>query len=258
MRYTFGDTVTADERLKTIASFFNPLAREFILQHIDRKISSVVDLGCGPGYTTKMLAQATNANSVTGIDISDSFLDSARKKFENITFVRHDVRNTILPVKADLIYFRFLLSHLKNVRQLVEGWTLSLNPGGYLVIDELEDIYTENEFFKKYLAINEGLIESQGANLYIGRMLEKELRGLNIYKNVSSLIPVKNSQAAAWFYPNTISVWEEEEWVQTRLNESERKHISEQLYRMSLDKTEKSSITWRMRKMIIQSNNYHH
>ncbi|MFO7658640.1 MAG: class I SAM-dependent methyltransferase [Bacteroidales bacterium] len=253
MRYTFGDTITANDRLKKIAAFFNPLAIEFIRSNIHGHICSALDLGCGPGYTTNMLASATNAIQVTGIDISENFLESARYSFNKYQFIKHDVTSLPLPVKADLIYFRFLLSHLKNIRQLVKGWITSLTPGGYLVIDELEVIYTDNRLFKDYLAISDGLVKSQGAKLYIGKELEEEFNGLNICKNVSSLLPVKDCQAAEWFYPNTVSVWKNEEWVKNRLSQVEVREISEQLFRLSLDKTDKSSITWRMRKMIIKS-----
>ena len=34
MRYTFGDTVAANERLKKIADFFNPPAAEFISKNL--------------------------------------------------------------------------------------------------------------------------------------------------------------------------------------------------------------------------------
>ncbi len=253
MRYTFGDTITADERLKKIAAFFNPIASEFIAQHIRRNISSAVDLGCGPGYTTNMLAKATGASSVTGIDISDNFLESAGNRFKNYQFIKHDIRRTPLPVKADIIYFRFVLSHLKNIRQLVVGWLGSLHPGGFLIIDELEDIYTDKEVFKTYLSVNDGLIKSQGANLYIGKQLDKELHGLNIFQNVSTLIPVKDHLAASWFYPNTISVWEKEEWVRNKLINSDRKIVSEELNKIVEHPTDTSSITWRMRKIILQA-----
>ena len=244
--------MTANERLKKIAEFFNPLASRFILENIHSNVNSALDLGCGPGYTTDMLANSTCANIITGIDFSDKFLDSARRNYPDYKFINHDVRSVPLPVKADIIYFRFLLSHLKDIRLLIEGWLRTLNPGGFLVLDELENIYTDNEVFKKYLSINDGLINSQGANLYVGKILDKELEGMNLFRNVSTLIPVKDFQAASWFFPNTISVWEDQDWVKKALDESERKRISKELLEIIEQKSEKSSITWRMRKIIIQ------
>ena len=254
MRYTFGDTITANERLKTIADFFNPLSAEFIYDNLHIRIHSLLDLGCGPGYTTEMLAKTTNAHTVSGIDISDSFLDFARNRYHDYSFIKHDVRHTPLLVKADLMFSRFLLSHLKNIRHLIDNWLQDLNPGGLLVIDELEAIYTQKEVFCDYLSLNEGLIRSQGADLFIGKVLSQELNGFRIIRNTSSLIPVFDHLAAKWFYPNTISIWESDEWMQSRLDVTERKIISAELLRLSKNISEKSSVTWRMRRMILTNN----
>ena len=198
-----------------------------------------------------MLADATGAKLVTGLDISDNFLEYAKTNCPGFTFTKHDIILTPLPLKADTIYFRFLLSHLKNIRKLVEAWLCSLNPGGHLIIDELEDIYTETQVFMDYLAINTGLINSQGANLFVGKSLTEELKGLNIRCNHSTLIPVQDRLAASWFYPNTVSVWENEEWVISRINADARRKIAETLFNMSDNDSGQSTITWRMRRMII-------
>jgi trans-aconitate 2-methyltransferase len=251
MRYTFGDTITANERLKKIADFFNPLAAEFISKHVTNKIESAMDLGCGPGYTTEMFAGITGAGSVIGIDISDNFLDFAKARYPDFIFMKHDVRQAPLPAKTDAIYLRFLLSHMKNIRHLVEKWLDTLNSGGYLIIDELEDIYADRKVFNDYIDMSDGLIRSQGANLFVGKKLSEELNGLHFICNISSLIPVYDQLAASWFYPNTISVWDTEEWVKFRLSKSERMKISNELLRISKLKSDKSSITWRMRRIIL-------
>jgi len=253
MRYTFGDSLTANERLKKIADFFNPLAAEFILKYLNKKTRSAMDLGCGPGYTTEMLANVTDAGLVFGIDISDNFLDFARDHYPDFNFIKHDVRNAPLPAKADVIYLRFLMSHLKNIRYLVKNWMNAIYPGGCLIIDELEDIYTDKKVFRDYISVSNGLISSQGANLFIGRMLSEELKGFHFICNVSSLIPVQDHLAASWFYPNTVSIWDTEEWVTNNLDEHEKIKISEELSGMAGQKSPRSSVTWRMRRIILKN-----
>ena len=72
MRYTFGDSLSAAERLRRIAAFFDPLAADFIRKHHDAAVFRAADLGCGPGYSTAMLAEATGAPEVVGFDQSKS------------------------------------------------------------------------------------------------------------------------------------------------------------------------------------------
>jgi len=251
MRYTFGHTIKAAERLKRIADFFNPLAKDFIQANVSEKINSAVDLGCGPGYTTSMVAEATGAIEITGIDISKYFIELAMNQYPQYNFKIGDVTNLSLPLQYDLVYCRFLLSHLKNISDLLERWTQILNPGGYIIIDELEDIKTTAPVFKKYLQINEGLINSQGAELYVGRYLDKFISKFIVLNSESDFIHVDDSVAAGWFYPNTVSVWESEKYVRNTIQESERMRIATELFNIQNQKNGISNITWKMKRIVI-------
>jgi ubiquinone/menaquinone biosynthesis C-methylase UbiE len=251
MRYTFGHTSTAAERLKSIADFFNPLAKDFIQANVSEKITSAVDLGCGPGYTTSMLADATEAIEISGIDISEYFIELALNQYPQYNFQIGDVTNLSLPLKYDLFYCRFLLSHLKNLSELLERWTQILNPGGCIILDELEDIKTTSPVFKKYLQINEGLINSQGAELYVGRNLDKYISKFTVLNSESEFIKVDDSLAATWFYPNTISIWKSEKFVRDTIQESERMRIAAELFNIHNQKNGISNITWEMKRIVI-------
>ena len=251
MRYTFGHTITAAERLKNIADFFNPLAKDFIQANVSEKITSAVDLGCGPGYTTSMLAEATEANEITGIDISEYFVELAMNQYPQYNFQIGDVTNLSLSLQYDLVYCRFLLSHLTNLSDLLQKWLKILNPGGCIIIDELEDIKTTAPVFKKYLQINEGLINSQGAELYVGRNLDKYLSKCMVLNSESNFIHVDDSVAAGWFYPNTVSIWKSEQFVRDAIQESERMEIAKELFKIHNQSNGISNITWKMKRIVI-------
>jgi trans-aconitate methyltransferase len=54
---------------------------DILLQHIpEREYRSILDLGCGTGYTTDYLAQKYSTASIIGVDISSGMLQEARKK----------------------------------------------------------------------------------------------------------------------------------------------------------------------------------
>ena len=227
-RYTFGHSYTAAERLRIIADFFNPLAAEIIADYTSEKIGSAADMGCGPGYTTDMIAQATQSGNTTGIDISPYFLELARKNYPCYTFIQEDVAILKNDVKFDFIYCRFLLSHLLNVQLIIKHWIDLLIPGGILFIDELEGIETALPVFQKYLKTNAELVGSQGSELYIGERLNAVVKKLNCIDNRSDLIPVADSMAASWFYPNTVSIWKDEPFVKRIVTEQERIKIAEE------------------------------
>ncbi len=251
MRYTFGYNHIAAERLRTIAGFFNSLAEKFIQANLDKAVKTSVDLGCGPGYTTQMLAKASQADDVIGMDISDYYLELAQQQFPQLNFVKQDLTQWNSNAKYDMLYCRFLLSHMSNLNQLLTSWIDHLSPGGKLIIDELEDIYTDIPVFQQYLEMNRSLINSQGAELYIGKILNDLVKGLNILVNQSDLIHVSDSLAAQWFYPNTVGIWNEEDHVLNTLNFQQRKWVSEELLKISDKESSKSNITWKMKRIIL-------
>ena len=87
--------------------------------------------------------------------------------------INHDVKKVPFPIQADLMYSRFLLSHLSNVIELINLWVKELKTGGLLIVEELEGIHTDVTVFKQYIEITNALLASQKASLYVGDILAK-------------------------------------------------------------------------------------
>ncbi|MFA5864911.1 MAG: methyltransferase domain-containing protein [Phycisphaerae bacterium] len=251
MRYTFGRTQTAAARLETIAEFFNPLAMEFIAEFINEPVNTGLDLGCGPGFTTEMLRQTLCGAKVSGLDNSENFLKLAREKFPKCNFLQHDVTRRPFPLQPNVMYERFLLPHLKNAVNLVNAWLGELLPGGFLFIDELEAIDTNVPVFQQYLAINAGLVRSQDANLFVGKILAAGAYTAKVLYNEPIRLPVCNSLAAKWFYPNTVTIWEKEKFILDTVPAEQRKQISSDLAKIQESNDGKRDIVWTMRRMVL-------
>src|SRR4051794_17612598 len=71
-RYAYGDSDLAAERLALVATVFEPTSREFVQAAAPRSPALAVDLGCGPGHTTRLLHEATGAARTLGLDASAS------------------------------------------------------------------------------------------------------------------------------------------------------------------------------------------
>jgi SAM-dependent methyltransferase len=252
MRYTYGTGEVAAERLEGIAKFFNPLSYEFICRFVKGAITSAVDLGCGPGFTTNMLYNALECSHVYGIDTSPHFLALAAQKFKHCTFIEHDVTVVPFPVQADVMYVRFLLSHCGDAIALVNRWTTQLPAKGKLLIEELESIDTVVPAFKEYLEINSALIASQGASLYVGSPLGSSLYEATLLCNECIAMSVVNYQAATWFYPNTISIWEQEQYVLDRVSPLRRKNISKEILKIKESRDPAMDSTWKIRRLVLE------
>jgi ubiquinone/menaquinone biosynthesis C-methylase UbiE len=169
-RYTFGDTPLAARRLELLSDAFALSTRTFLAEATPRSPRVALDLGCGPGASTRLLAEATGAEHTVGVDTSAAFLELAAGQLApGVSFVRHDATTVPLPgAPADLIYCRLLLAHVTDPAATVRAWMTQLTPGGRLLVDEMERIDAPHPVLASYEAIVVDLVASRGAPMYAG------------------------------------------------------------------------------------------
>jgi trans-aconitate 2-methyltransferase len=218
MQYAFGDSDIAARRLELLAAVFASSSRPFLLRAAGDNPRLVVDLGCGPGHSTRFLADVLPCEHVAGLDNSEHFLARARQTpTEKLSFHLHDVTAVPFPVEpADLLYGRFLLTHLPEPQSVVARWATQLRPGGLLLLEETEWIHTRHGLFATYLEIVEALLASQGNDLYIGGALESLTDSAALRRRSSELarLPVSNRDTAALFFLN-IQSWKHRPFIRT-------------------------------------------
>ena len=252
MKYTYGTSIAAARRLEDISAFFNPAATTFIRRHLNGPVDCVLDIGCGPGFSTDMLLRAISCSRAFGLDNSDFFIQLAKNRFPYCWFIEHNILYTPFPVSADVMYTRFVLSHLAEPVDRVNRWVEQLPPNGLFFIDELEAIDTDIAVFKRYLEINTGLVRSQGAELFVGQILADGRYGAEVLCNESARLPVENARAAGWFLPNTLTIWEDGPYVKDNVSEAERKEIADELARIKSSGDTRRQIIWTMRRMVLR------
>jgi SAM-dependent methyltransferase len=121
---------------------------KILIQHLQpRPGSKIVDVGCGKGRHAKVLA--TMGFDVTGIDLSEPFINEAKKsETENLHFFQHDMR---LPFYINYFdyafnfftsfgYFHTRREHDAAMRTIAQ----SLTETGTIVIDYLNTHYVED------------------------------------------------------------------------------------------------------------------
>lgn len=169
-RYTYGDSPSAADRLDLVATVFEATSRAFIERAAPPKLDLALDLGCGPGKTTRLLARVARPARTVGLDRSGAFLERARRDAPpGMEFVEHDVFATPFPVgPAGAIYARLLLAHLPDRADVVARWSTQLEPGGALLLDEVESIRSDEPAFVEYLPIAIGVVERSGGRLIAG------------------------------------------------------------------------------------------
>jgi len=96
--------------------------------------ASVVDLGCGPGNSTELLARRWPGAHVTGVDSSVEMLASARKALPEAVWVQADVATWKPEAPVDLIFANAVLHWLSDHEALLPRVMGLLAPGGVLAV----------------------------------------------------------------------------------------------------------------------------
>jgi SAM-dependent methyltransferase len=98
-----------------------------------------LDVGCGSGDgTLKMAALVGAEGNVVGVDRDQSILQLARQEAEKqglpVTFRRLDAEELTEESAYDLVFARYLLSHLPRPQRVVEVMVRAVRPGGRVVL----------------------------------------------------------------------------------------------------------------------------
>jgi trans-aconitate 2-methyltransferase len=168
--YVFGDTDLAARRLEMVCDLFEEPSRTFITAAAPVAPRVALDLGCGIGRTTRLVAEVTGAVRTIGLDRSDAYVDRARAAAAPaVEFLTHDVTDVPFPAApADLIYARLLLAHLPAPAERLRAWASQVAPGGRLLVDENEYIDAADPVLARYEAMVTELIAASGASIHAG------------------------------------------------------------------------------------------
>lgn len=113
----------ADERGRPFVDLLDRVGAE--------KPRRVVDLGCGPGTLTALLAQRWPDAQVEGLDSSAEMIAAAQPA-ERLTFRVQDVSSWTVPADADVVISNATLQWVPTHRELLASWAGALPPDGWL------------------------------------------------------------------------------------------------------------------------------
>ncbi len=133
--------------------------QEAIRQYSRTEVRDVLDLGCGTGKITAMMADA--GYSMIGLDSSPDMLNLAREANEgkNTLLLQQDMRSFELYGTVQTIYSSFdCLNYIRQDKELLDIFRLAYNyldPGGLFLFDvntsyRMREVYGNNTFVYEF------------------------------------------------------------------------------------------------------------
>lgn len=111
-------------------------------------VNSVLDLACGTGILTRLIADAHPNAKIIGVDIMQSYLDVAKinsQEYPNITFLNQDAEKLDLNLKFDCITSSYLPKYC-DAKTLVKVCINHLNDEGKIIFHDFT--YPKNGFLQ--------------------------------------------------------------------------------------------------------------
>lgn len=102
------------------------------LQSLNLEKPEILDFGCGTGWLSEMLAAF---GSVTGVDLAESAIATAKARCPDCTFFAGDLFKMALPAEHfDVVISQEVIAHLPDQAAYVERAANLLKHGGHLII----------------------------------------------------------------------------------------------------------------------------
>ena len=253
--YAFGDGPAAARRLDLLAELFEPASRSFLerVAGLARRPRLGVDLGCGTGHTTRLVAEVLKPDRTVGLDQSEFFVAVAAGGPPGVEFAVHDVTRVPFPCPpADVCYGRLLLSHLPDPGAVLAAWATQLTPGGLLLADEVDQIHTDLPALRGYLEVAGALLATRGHTLEIGPVLARlpDPPGLARRDDRIGHLAPPAHQAAAMFTLN-LAVWGGEAVRAGVASADQLDRLATDLAAVA-DGEVDGSIRWELRQLVLQ------
>ena len=96
---------------------------------------TILDAGCGPGNSTKVLAERWPGVKLTGLDSSDAMLEAAGKALPDAVFIRRDLREDFSDLGSfDVVFSNAVLQWLPDMEGAAVSLFSLVSPGGVLAV----------------------------------------------------------------------------------------------------------------------------
>lgn len=188
--YVIRGGIEGRERLRVIARVMHASSMSLFDRLGLRDGLACLDVGCGGGDATLELARrVAPRGKAVGADIDQMKLELARQEAQqqgvaNVEFHLSDVRETLGAPEFDVVYARFLLTHLSDPASAVSAFCRQVRPGGFVAVEDIDFsgsfTYPESRAHLRYHELYSAVVRRRGGDPNIGPRLPLLLRSCGL------------------------------------------------------------------------------
>ena len=140
--YVLGHSALEIKRLTVQARLIDPITRQFFSEAGIGVGMKVLDVGCGAGDVSFLLANLVgDTGMVHGVDTASTAIGEARrranaKSLRNVTFDVGDPREMVFPQRFDAVVGRYVLMFQQNPATMVQKLAAHVRPNGLVAFHE--------------------------------------------------------------------------------------------------------------------------
>jgi len=119
-----------------------------LMNRLNDHYKSILDLGCGPGNSTKNLQNKYPQAEIVGIDIDDNMLEKAKVDYPDLKFIKGHIPESLdnLENQYDLIFSNACIHWIEKQEELIEKVYDRINNDGIFAIQI--PLTQESAFYK--------------------------------------------------------------------------------------------------------------
>lgn len=164
----------------------------------------VLEMGCGPGFVSDLLAELAPQGSLTVVEPSATLLAQVEGNVRNKPargLFRIQAYGDRLPIpdsSIDFSYARFVLQHIPRPETVISEIHRALRPGGHFCAVDSDDglvvLYPEDARVNQLLHTAQTIQAARGGDRFIGRKLPNMMTGAGFVNVKSRILSLTSSE----------------------------------------------------------------
>jgi SAM-dependent methyltransferase len=178
--YVLRGGVKGAERLRLLATVKWPTTKTLLERVGLRQGMRCLDVGCGIGAVTLKMAEFIGPSGLAvGLDLDEDCLSLARNEAHGLGLNAEFRTGTVTDLREesayDLVFGRFVLTHLREPAQAISRMVHATRPGGVVVVEDIQftghSCFPACPAFDRYVALYQEVVRRKGGDPNIGSRL---------------------------------------------------------------------------------------